>query len=149
MTSLLEDLVTDIGTIETVGKKNATHLASNKVLNGRFRLHESFINYAALGSQTPLQTKTKANDLLNAGMIGNVYGVEIVTSANVLNAASGNTDTYVIFDQAKSGMFIDKLPTQVKQIFLPSAGYELVARKRTMVGVLYPDGIVGRTNCLA
>lgn len=148
-TYVMDDIVTDMGTIETSSKKNATHLLLNTSLNKYFRKHSDFIDYATYGSREgAMHDKKTATDLLTSGMVGNILGMEVVTSNNITTAASGgNTDTYLIIDQKKSAIVIDKLPLTVKSMYYAKeAETVIVARKRTKVGVLYPDGIIARTD---
>lgn len=145
--NLTDDILDSLENIE-VDKFNATHLFVNTVGSQYIRKHSDFGSFHEFGEAIHKISKT---DLHEAGIIGQINGMSVVTSPNVYESTSfSNTDTFLIVDAAFSGGMVDKRPLTIKQKDFPELDEVHVIASSLFAPVTWqPNASSGKTDFLS
>ncbi len=145
--NLTDDILASLENIE-VDKFNATHLFVNTVGSQYIRKHSDFGSFHEFGEAIHKISKT---DLHEAGIIGQINGMSVVTSPNVYESTSfANSDTFLIVDAAFSGGMVDKRPLTIKQKDFPEIDEVHVIASSLFAPVTWQtQASSGKTNFLA
>lgn len=145
--NIKDDLLSDVEAIE-VEKGNCDYGIFNTVLSKYLRIHPDFYDYAVYGGAMHDKPKT---DMREAGIQGNIYGFEVVTTPNQYESTSyANTDTYLLMDSEFAANMVDKRPFQLKQHDYPENDeLWVIATYRVAPTVLKTEVLAGKTDVLS
>jgi hypothetical protein len=132
-----------------VDKFNPTHIFVNTKLSKYIRKHSSFESAHEYGAGS-IHTAGRT-DLREAGIIGQIYGMQVVTSPNVYESTSyANDDTFLVADAEYAANIVDKRPLTVRQHDIPEEDEVwLIGSARMAPAVLKADALSGKTDCLS
>ncbi len=142
--NLTDDILGDLELVE-VDKFNVTHILVNTVGSQYIRKHSDFGSFHEYGA--PIHTISKT-DFHEAGIIGQINGMNVVTSPNVYESTSfANSDTYLLADAEFAGGMVDKRPLTLKQKDFPELDEVHIIGSSIFAPVVWqPNAFAGSTN---
>ncbi len=145
--NLTDDILGTLENIE-VAKFNGTHLFVNTVGSQYVRKHSDFGSFHEFGEAIHKISKT---DLHEAGIIGQINGMSVVTSPNVFESTSfANSDTYLIADADFAGGMVDKRPLTIRQKDFPELDEVHVIGSALFEPIVWqPTAFSGKTDFLS